>query len=676
MPFPLWMLLLFATSTTLSAGAEPRKDAYGDQLPPGAIARLGTERYRHIGHLMALAYTPDGKRIIGVSNQDGIRAWDGATGAIVQDAAIRQTLMSVAFAPDRKSMATILADQRAPLTLRVAEIETGTKLWQYEVEPPKEDRDFFDRDPVSLAYAAVGSLLSLGKATGEVVVFEAASGNVRFTASGGKAAVTALRFSPDQKILAAGDQDHAIRLWDVTSGKEMRRMEHGKAGAIGNLAFTPDGQQLVSVGMAAYGSRRGRTRSIIDGDDAARVWDVATGKQVREWHVGSDGYVSRVGLEFSPDGKTVAIHLGDSVGLWAAASGESIGVIKLIERDDAKVRVGGSWSQGLAFAPDGKTLAVTFHRTVRLFDVASRQAIHAPSGHEDRVSLLAFADDGKSLVSVSYGGDLRIWDLAKGTERAVQRTEPISALSPDGRLAAINARTDFKVVEIATNKEVVRLQAPKLRFRTAVGFTPDGMGVGIATDGGDVRTWRLPEGKLLQEKTLDVPKDNGMDHLAFSADLAKVATAGVFKDSTLYVWEVATGKNVAKIPTRGHFGFDEFTFAPDGMTLAARSFHNNWIRLCDVQTGDDVRTIEHQELGGSGELAFSPDGKLLASGGFRAFLWQTTTGKPLFRFPTSPRDGRYFSALAFSRDGKYLATAYDGGTILVWHVETMLKDDE
>jgi len=127
---------------------------------------------------------------------------------------------------------------------------------------------------------------------------------------------------------------------------------------------------------------------------------------------------------------------------------------------------------------------------------------------------------------------------------------------------------------------------------------------------------------------------------------------------------------------RGHFGFDEFTFAPDGMTLAARSFHNNWIRLCDVNTGDDVRTIEHRELGGSGELAFSPDGKLLASGGFRAFLWQTATGKLLFRFPTSQHDGRYFSALAFSRDGKQLATAYDGGTILVWQVETMLKDDE
>src|SRR5262245_21335771 len=64
--------------------AEPRVDAYGDPLPPGAVARLGTMRFRHSDEIVACGFSPDGTQVVSASHSDGVRLWDRATGRLLK----------------------------------------------------------------------------------------------------------------------------------------------------------------------------------------------------------------------------------------------------------------------------------------------------------------------------------------------------------------------------------------------------------------------------------------------------------------------------------------------------------------------------------------------------------------------------------------------------------------
>ena len=109
--------------------------------------------------------------------------------------------------------------------------------------------------------------------------------------------VTAVSFSPDGKTLASGSEDNTVRVWDLATGKELQRLSHNSVTAA--VSFSPDGKTLAS------GSR----------DNTVRVWDLATGKKLRR--LSHEKNVTTV--SFSPDGKTLASGSRDNtvrVGIW------------------------------------------------------------------------------------------------------------------------------------------------------------------------------------------------------------------------------------------------------------------------------------------------------------------------------------------------------------------------
>jgi WD40 repeat protein len=147
--------------------------------------------------------------------------------------------------------------------------------------------------------------------------------------------------------------------------------------------------------------------------------------------------------------------------------------------------------------------------------------------------------------------------------------------------------------------------------------------------------------------------------ISLSADGTLAASAG--SDFAVSVWEVATGKELLKLPPHKDHVYGA-AFSPDGRYLASGG-RSNPIHLWELATGQQVFTLPAQDY----LFAFAPDGRTLVSGGGSYDgaipLWDLATGKER---RSLGRHDRNLSALAFSRDGRLLATASEGGAVKLW----------
>lgn len=446
-------------------------------------------------------------------------------------------------------------------------------------------------------------------------------------------------FSPDSKLLAAGNASAEIRVWRVSDSQTLLTCTcKGHSGWVQSVAFSPDSKNLAS------GSE----------DQTVRLWDVGTGQCLRTLQdYGSKAW----SVAFSPDGQTLAS--GDesqTVRLWNVSTGRCL---KILRGHTNPIRA-------VALSPDGCNLASAgYDQVVRLWDVSTGQCLRVLQGHTHRVRSVAFSPDSQFLASGSEDQTVRLWDVSTGQCLTILQGHTSKvwsvAFSPDCyTLASGSDDKTVKLWDIATGQCRKTLHGHTYRVRS-VAFDSKGQILASGSDDKTVKLWNIRTGQCL--KTLH-GYTNRVWSIAFSPDGETLASGS--EDQTVKVWNVRTGQYLKAF--QGHTSWVRtVAFSPNGEILASGG-EDQTIKLWNVRTGQCLKTIQ-EGTGWVWSVNFSPNGCILASGSadYTVRLWDVSKGQCLKILPGHTNS---VWSVAFSPDGCTLVSTSDDCTIRLWNVSS------
>lgn len=473
-------------------------------------------------------------------------------------------------------------------------------------------------DPVvTLAVSQDGNSVASGTEKGEIRVWNAVAGKLRYMCGGHSFWVMEIAFMHDDKIIASADNSGSINFWEASTGalKNKFNTEQGSTGS----SFSPDGTLFAvatkSDQIMLFDAVTGSVHSILVGhgesvlgiefspdgtvlasgsfEGTVKLWDIPTASN----HDIVDTPPDVCDVEISPRGKFVASYQADSMKLWNTHTGH-------LELE----------GHAVAFNQNEDMVACALHNhTINLQNMKTGAPPLSLDGHTELVPMLAFSPDNKLLASASSDQTVNLWDVETGVLcRKFSCTHKIVEVvfSPNGKLLAIVLRDDIvELWNIATGTPHWAVQAPEgLEY---VVFSPDGTLLASVSEnesGGVSRVWNT--------------------------------TA---KDSIELGNHVTIGRT--------------FAFSPNSRLVVFVS-GDIMLKLWDVTSG-----VVNNMLGGASDdsypfrftvVVFSPDGRLIASGdGSNVKLWDVES-RTLVDSSVVNSDGQYMRSLSFSQDGRHL----------------------
>lgn len=609
------------------------------------VRRIGIREYVQTNQI---SWTPDGKQLV-TAGYNGINVWDAADGRL-----IRQTPNPnnngqhglIHVSADGKF--ACVGNQYQNGMVRVVDLSAGTQVTS--VKPVQNGAVQGALSPKGEYVATWGQHYHRGGEKPEEVnqiartvqLWDAKTGKEKASLLSDIYQIMCVRFSPDGSKLAASGNG-TVQLWDVATGKLERRFA-GRTGQGVQLLFSPDGRILTAAGQ----------------DGCVQSWEVATGKRAGVYE-GPAVHVT--GLQYKPDGQLLAWAVNsNAIEIWEVQSGK-----RLTPQGGHTAAI-----TALQFAPDGKTLvSCGSDGKVLRWDAATgkelgplelkesdakRRMYGYPRGY---IGPTYFSPSGKYLVaSGSNGGGAAVWDVEAGVELFALTSvggyvdrSGIIAFSPDSsKLLAMNRYNGreqtmpIPIWDVETGLPTPALKGQKGDF-TCAGFSTDG--------------------NILVTCAYSYPPNGG-----------QVAEA--------WAWDLTTGRTLSKVHLPNN-QFHAVQFLDHRLYVA---FHTNYNsgqnqrqKVYDAITGAEVRSLEGSFMNQSPThaVALSPDRRLLAfgiqgydydtSGGRSAraarkiVIWEVASGS--IRHELSGFDGSV-TTLAFSRDGKTLASGCSDTTILLW----------
>ena len=466
-----------------------------------------------------------GKFVLSGSADKTMKLWDMATGQELRTfTGHKERVSSIALSFDGK----LALSGGRDMTLRLWDVATG-----------QEVRTFTGYTPhfvSSVALSFDGKLALSGDVLNAIRLWDVATGREVRTFNGHTSLVTSVAFlESNGRRACSGSWDKTLRMWDVDTGRELRTFS-GHAAPVTSISvarnmFFGMGRFALSgshdgtlklwstqrrevrlltgdTGPVAF-SPDGRLALMAGSNSGLRVWDLATGQEVR---APFSGHKCTACAAFSLDGKLVLAASPDkSLRLWDVTTGKLVqtltghtaevrhvalspdGKLALSKSDDRTVRLwdlatgrelpafGDRMVRCLVFSPDGKfALSGGWDNTLRLWEVTTGREVRTFNGHANPVASVVFSADGKLALSGSNDETLKLWDVDTGLEVRTFRGHkgPVYsvAVSPDGRLALSGAADEARLWEVSTGREVCTLSADTASA-WGVAFSPAGTAI-------------------------------------------------------------------------------------------------------------------------------------------------------------------------------------------------------
>ncbi len=472
-------------------------------------------------------------------------------------------------------------------------------------------------------------------------------------------------FSPGGKLLAAAGFDRNVRLWRVGTG-ELRPPLTGHTGRVSCVAFSPDGKWLASTAA----------------NKTARIWDVESGESLQILKAAGNRCVA-----FTPDGRYLA-----SCGY----DGATMGVVKVWE-------VGDQWNESvdqriptgevswLSISPDGRYLALNNRRdgTVRVLETTTGRERRLLRAHAV-VQGVAFGPDGRTLASGGTDRLVKLWDITEELP-VITREDgahvPAIAFSPNNKHLAIvggyNSNSPGRGSKTIQIWDVSQTGDFELRttlsghqgWISSVAYCTNGRQLASADRRGVIRLWNASNGRTLRAIEAH---EGEVTCVVFSPDRSRLVSSG--RDRHIKYWDPDSGKLIRTLS--GHDGsVNEVAFSPDGRFLASASADKT-VRLWDATTGRALQTLDAHRVAVNG-VVFDHTGQQLASCDHEGLvkLWDVSTTpessdvsvrSPVVTPPRRTLQGHTasVSSVSFSSDGSRLASIGDDEIVKLWDVET------
>jgi WD40 repeat protein/serine/threonine protein kinase len=473
-------------------------------------------------------------------------------------------------------------------------------------------------------------------------------------------------FSPDGRTLAIAGAKGRVELWDVSTRKELRELADPAAVAgvpmLSAVRFSPNGR-IIAAGPQETGH--------------VTLWERATGRVIgRPFIVKPRETGGAHSIYFSPDSKRIVVPgATGTVGIWDIATGRRVGAPITIGRAAVEEAIFAEGGRTLIASDDSGSVSIV--------DVKTGRPIRRPLSVGSQIAgALDLSPDGRLLAVGSYGGPVFVWDLKTGVGFGTPLTADTSpaddvAFSPDGRTLVSGHLRSAVIWSMSGEQAIGQPLGGPTALTTDVSFSPDGKRLATGRLNGDTVVYVT----ATRQQALRIPGGSAVTAVAFrpKGDLIAVGTI----DGVVRLFDAKGGAPLGRLIDEDGSWIWQVAFSPNGKLLAIAADPNGVegfnaqrrpgeVQLWDVDSRSLVGRAITPRAGSVFSLAFSPDGTLLATGSYRGRLdlWDVVTrsrhGKPMM----VKDDG--FPSVAFDPSGRLVAGGGAIGPVRVWRVADQL----
>ena len=471
-----------------------------------------------------------------------------------------------------------------------------------------------------------------------------------------------------------------------------RLIKHtGHQDYIKGIAYHPSGHQVASLSS----------------DGMIKCWDLESSECIHTFTMEECMEFSDPPLFYSPDGKRLVACSGDTVEIWSAETGEKLQAISSAEGSIASIQWGDDQSliallrflenekivvlwnitsnysveieytdvldyddiPNVMLSPDAKSFMVYSYESgdIKRFNIAKNSYDLLLKGHVEQVNKLVFSQDQNTLLSASDDNTIKRWDLTSGqcinTYSGHERHVVSMMLSPDETQFVSGAYDDVaKVWDIASG-DCLQTLAGHRGWVNSVAFSPEGKHIISGSDDQSVKRWKVATGECVQ--TLE-GYSLYVNSIAYSPDGKWLASGVSWRH--VDIWDIATGVRLHSLD--GHEGqVGSVAFSSDGRKVASTASDNK-VLIWDVATGERLNSLEcgeHWML--HNKVCYHPTLNQIAftANNYTVRIWDLESGSLLKNLSGHTDD---VVSIAYSWDGKTLASSAEDETIKVWDIET------